>query len=563
MATVAPSPTQAAPRANVPANLGNYLIARLHAYGVEHVFGVPGDYVITLWDQMLASGLMQTINTCDEQGAGYAADAYARVKGLGAAAVVYGVGGFKLLNTTAQAYAEKSPVVVISGTPGLRERGRGPVSHHLVESYYTELRVFEQVTVASTFLEDPRTAPDEIDRVLSAALAHKRPVYIGIPRDMYTAPVDPRHLPREHRRPGSNRESLAAALHRAQELIDRAQKPVIWAGEELQRYRLREFLLNLVEVSKIPFASSVLGKGILAETHPLALGVYNGALAADGTREYVESSDCLITLGVMHTDLNYGFFTAKVDPAAGIFAAADQVTIGERIYEQVRLEDFVEGLAAAGFTRSAPASVPNPPVPPVFEAVPGRKLTSARMFEALNAFADQKTVFTTDNGETSWAGVTLLARADEGFFSPGYYASVGYSVPTAMGLAFADRSRRVLALTGDAAFQMTGVELSTMSRFGLNPIVVVMNNGGYGTERPLFDQPFDDIGAWNYAELAQVMNSGKGFVAQTEDQLDNALHAAGDYTEGCVLIDVRLDKGDYSPAFQRFIDLFGKGAKPE
>lgn len=563
MATVAPTPSPAVTQPKVAATLGNYLIARLHAYGVEHVFGVPGDYVITLWNQMLTSGLMQTINTCDEQGAGYAADAYARVRGLGAAAVVYGVGGFKLLNTTAQAYAEKSPVVVISGTPGLRERTRGPVSHHLVESYYTELKVFEEVTVASTFLEDPRAAQEEIDRVLSAALAHKRPVYIGIPRDLYTVEVDPDHVPREFRRPGSNRQALETALYQAHELIERVQKPVIWAGEEVQRFRLREFLWNLVEVSKIPFATSVLGKAVLAETHPLALGVYNGALAPDGVREYVESSDCLITLGVMHTDLNYGFFTAKVDPPAGIMASADHVIIGGRYYEQVRLEDFVEGLANVGFTRSAPAGLPTPPSPMAFEPVPGRKLSSARMFDALNAFADRNTVFTTDNGETSWAGVTLLARADEGFFSPGYYASVGYSVPTAMGLAFADRSRRVLALTGDAAFQMTGVEVSTMARFGLNPIVVVMNNGGYGTERPLFDQPFDDIAEWNYAEMANVMSSGKGFVAETEDQLANALHAAGDYADGCVIIDVRLEKGDFSPAFQRFINLFGKGAKPE
>ena len=148
-------------------------------------------------------------------------------------------------------------------------------------------------------------------------------------------------------------------------------------------------------------------------------------------------------------------------------------------------------------------------------------------------------------------------------FSPGYYASVGYSVPTALGLAFADPTRRVLALSGDAAFQMTGVEVSTMGRFGLNPIVVVMNNGGYGTERPLYDAPFDDVARWRYAELPAVMGAGKGFVAGTEEEFAAALEAARDFTGGFVIIDAHIEAGDISPAFRRFLELFGVGAKPE
>src|SRR5215210_3669791 len=168
--------------------IGQYLIARLRACGVEHVFGIPGDYVLGFYEQLQRSDL-KTITTCDEQGAGFAADAYARLRGLGAVCVTYCVGGLKVANTTAEAFAEKSPVVVISGAPGMKEREKNPLLHHKVRDFDTQKRVFEQLTVASTVLEDPQTARQEIDRVLEAALRFKRPVYVELPRDIIAQPA--------------------------------------------------------------------------------------------------------------------------------------------------------------------------------------------------------------------------------------------------------------------------------------------------------------------------------------------------------------------------------------
>ncbi len=165
------------------ASIGEYLIQRLHAHGVRHVFGIPGDYVLGFYEQLLRSPL-RIINTCDEQGAGFAADAYARVRGLGAVCVTYCVGGLKVANSTAEAFAEKSPVVVISGAPGMKEREKNPLLHHKVREFDTQKKVFEQLTIASTVLGDPQTAFQEIDRVLHAALRYKRPVYIELPRDV-------------------------------------------------------------------------------------------------------------------------------------------------------------------------------------------------------------------------------------------------------------------------------------------------------------------------------------------------------------------------------------------
>src|SRR5215471_16603176 len=201
-------------------SIGEYLIQQLYAHGVRHVFGIPGDYVLGFYDQLSRSKL-RLINTCDEQGAGFAADAYARVRGLGVVCVTYCVGGLKIANTTAEAFAEKSPVVVISGAPGVKEREKNLLLHHKVRDFDTQKKVFEQLTVASTVLSDPQTAFQEIDRVLHAALRFKRPVYIEIPRDLVFVPGIPLHkTPEFHER--SDPKRLKSAPAEATAMINQA-----------------------------------------------------------------------------------------------------------------------------------------------------------------------------------------------------------------------------------------------------------------------------------------------------------------------------------------------------
>ena len=138
-------------------SIGNYLIQRLLELGVNHVFGVPGDFVLG-FNKLLENSDLEFINTCDEQGAGFAADAYARLRGLGVVCVTYCVGGLKIANTTAQCFAEKSPVVVISGSPGINERIKNPLLHHKVKEFDTQYKVFQEITVAATVLDNPNTA---------------------------------------------------------------------------------------------------------------------------------------------------------------------------------------------------------------------------------------------------------------------------------------------------------------------------------------------------------------------------------------------------------------------
>ena len=340
------------PRSEQVSTIGDYLIERLRALGVGHVFGIPGDYVLGFYDQLVASEL-EVITTCDEQGAGFAADAYARIRGLGVVCVTYCVGGLKVANPTAGAFAEKSPVVVISGAPGIKEREKNPLLHHKVREFDTQRKVFDQLTVASTVLSDPQTAFQEIDRVLHAALRFKRPVYIEIPRDIVTRFGIKHHAPaRIHET--SDPAALAEALDEAVRMINHARQPVILADVEVHRFGLQELLLALLEKTNIPFASTILGKSVMSEQHPLYLGVYEGAMGREDVRDYVESSDCVVMLGTFMTDINLGIYTARLDPARSISATSEKLSIRYHVFEDVRFKDFMRGLAAADLKHREP-----------------------------------------------------------------------------------------------------------------------------------------------------------------------------------------------------------------
>ena len=530
--------------------IGQYLIQRLHAHGVRHVFGIPGDYVLTFYDQLERSPL-RVINTCDEQGAGFAADAYARIHGLGVVCVTYCVGGLKVANTTAEAFAEKSPVVVISGAPGMKERDRNPLLHHKVREFDTQLKVFRQLTVASTVLSDPQTAFAEIDRVLHAALRFKRPVYIELPRDVVDLRGNPQHRTEELHETSEPR-ALAAALAEATEMINRARRPVILADVEVHRFGLQEQLLALARKTNIPVASTILGKSVVGEQHPFYLGVYEGAMGREEVRRHVESSDCLILLGAFLTDINLGIFTARLEPGRSIYATSEKLSIRHHNYEDVRFKDFLRGLLRARLRRRALGRLPNPKPPVVFKPRAGAAaLTVKRLFACLNSHLDAKTMVVADVGDSLFGAADLYIRQRTEFLGPAYYTSMGFAVPAALGAQLAKPRSRPLVLVGDGAFQMTGMELSTIARYGLNPIILVLNNRGYGTERQMQDGPYNDLWPWKFHRIPEILGAGHGYLIQTELELCAALHTAQSDTSTYHLLEITLAQNDRSPALTR------------
>jgi len=538
-----------------PTTIGDYLIRRLQDYGIGHVFGIPGDYVLAFYN-MLEQSPLEVIGCTREDNAGFAADAYARVHGMGAACVTYCVGGFSISNSIAGAYAEKSPVVMITGSPGLNERTNNPLLHHRVRDFRTQLEVFEKICVAGTELNDPLIAFREIDRVLEACARYKRPVYIEIPRDMVRVapPVSPAS---ERTELTSDAEALAEAADEAARIIGGSQRPIIIAGVEIHRFGLQDKVLALAEGAQIPIAATMLGKSAIRETHPLYIGLYEGAIGREIITEYVEESDCIILLGTFMSDINLGIYTAKLDPGRCIYATSEQLRIRHHHYHDVLLGDFLRELNGRRPTPPKRA-LPEREEPAPFVAEANAPITIERMVARLNQSLDNETIVIADVGDALFGATELVTHERTEFLSPAYYTSMGFAVPATLGANVARPDLRAITLVGDGAFQMTGMELSTIIRHGFAPVVIVLDNKGYGTERFLHPGPFNDIQPWNYHQLTQVLGGGTGYEVRSEQEFDDALTQALADRSALSLIQVHISEEDRSQALDRLASRLGQ-----
>jgi indolepyruvate decarboxylase len=539
-------------------SIGQYIIERLQAYGVKDVFGIPGDYVLSFY-KMLDESPINLVGCTREDCAGFAADAYARINGMGAVCVTYCVGGLSLCNSIAGAYAEKSPVVVISGAPGVGERINNPLLHHKVRDFHTQAEVFEKLCIAGAELDDPQEAFREIDRVLDCAARYKRPVYLELPRDMVSiVPENPHPFRKDES--ASDADALTESIDEAVRWISGCKKAVIIAGVEIHRFGLQPDVLALAEGSNIAMAATMLGKSVVSEVHPLYVGLYEGALGREEVTRFVEESDCVILLGTFMTDINLGIYTANLDPAKCIYATSEQLRIRHHHYHGVQLGDFIRALAAR---RPKPPSRILPPKPnqngEKFVLRPDDPVTIRRLTARLNEMLDDKTVVIADIGDSLFAATELVVRDQTEFVSPAYYTSMGFAVPAALGVHVARPDRRALVIVGDGAFQMTGMELSTLVRLRYPTIIVLLDNGGYGTERFLHPNcNFNDVHPWKYAKLPEVLGGGKGYEVQTEGELDDALKRAWADTSGPSLIQVHIGPDDISIALSRLAARLSK-----
>ena len=558
LADSATAGTATAPTSTLQAmSVGQYLIKRLQDYGINDVFGIPGDYVLSFYG-MLEQSPINVVGCTREDCAGFAADAYARVNGMGAVCVTYCVGGLSICNSIAGAYAEKSPVVVLTGSPGLSERTNNPLLHHKVRDFRTQIEVFEKLYIACTELSDPVNAFLEIDRVLDAAARFKRPVYIELPRDMVHVTPHIAHSFQDYASP-SDTNAVAEAAEEAAALLSVAERPLIIAGVEVHRFGLQDKLLALAESSQIPVAATLLGKSVVRETHPLYVGIYEGAMGRAEVTEFVENSDCVLLVGAFMTDLNLGVYTANLDPTKCIYATSEQLRIRHHHFHNVLLGDFIDAVherRPQTRSRALPERVPAAAVA-VRADTP---ITISRLMARLNQQIDDNTIVIADIGDSLFAATEIVTRERTDFLSPAYYTSMGFAAPAVLGAQIARPQARILAICGDGAFQMTGMELSNVVRRGFAPIVIVMDNGGYGTERFLHpgQWEYNDINPWNYSKLPEILGGGVGYEVRSEAEFDRAINEAWADTSQLALIHVHQSPDDASESLQRLAERLGQ-----
>lgn len=543
--------------------VSQYILHRLQEIGINHLFGVPGDYTLDFLDQVAVSPI-KWVGTCNELNAGYAADGYARLNGAGAAVVTYGVGGLSILNAIAGAFAEHVPLILINGAPPARRREAGAMVHHLVSNYYLQLDIYRNITADAAILTDAATAPDEIDRVIRNCMSSRLPVYLELPADMTNMacrrPLEMRFdIPK-----ASDGESLKECVEEAIKMLNESVHPMILAGVELHRFGLGKETLRLVEASEVPFATMLSSKSVLPELHPQFTGIYQGGWSREHVRRQVEDSDCLLSLGVWITDLDTGLFSINLDNRRMISVGGGQARIGSHYYPNVQLWDFIHEMSALASPRSYLASHPTGSYKPrqAFLPAPATALTAIRLYECLNYYLDDRMILLAEPGDAFCAAPEFHIEEAENFIVQDYYASIGFCTPAALGVSLARPAKRPVVLSGDGAFQMTAQEISTLVRERCPAIVVIINNDGYLIERRLHqDGPYNDIQNWQYSKLPGIFDTGSftiGLKVTTEEELEQAMKTAVRETEKLVFIEAWLPNRDSSIELDRLGNSFRK-----
>jgi indolepyruvate decarboxylase len=550
-------PDAAAPHGVAMKPLAQQLFARLRKAGVDCTFGIPGDFVLPLYAAQHAAG-MRTIVCTHEPSVGFAADAYARLKGLGVALTTFGAGGLNMVNPVAMAYAEHSPVLVISGAPEIGGRSAELQVHHMVKDYDSQRKVFAEVTVATACLDNAETALNEVERVLEAVIAHKRPGYIEIPRDMTNAPAAPAARQRSPAA-AAHPETLAEAVREVRDLLGRAAHPVLYAGVGVRRNLLMAQTARLAETWGLPVVSSVLGKASFPESHPHYVGVFVGTVGSEAAREAIEQADLVLTVGVINSDVNTGFGTFTIPHGKQIVIDERDTRVFHHRYEHIPMAAMVTALAEPGPARPRPAPPARTAAPPAKAPRPDGPLSTDGVIAALRGVDQARYSFLADIGDAWFIGLELEADV---FMAAGYYATMGFAVPGGLGAAVAEPGRRPFIIVGDGAFQMTGNELATLARMGIDATVLLLNNANYKMLE-VMDQPreYYHLEPWDYVGVARALG-GNGERAATAAELRAAL-ARAESAKGPYLIEALLDPHDHAPIMRHLkevVDAMKRGA---
>jgi indolepyruvate decarboxylase len=550
--------------------VATYLATRLRDIGISHVFTIPGDYCAPFLDAMDSLHGITRVPNINELGCGYAADGYARLRGVGAACVQYGVGTFSLLNTVAGSFVEFVPVAIISSSPGasdrLLEQKQNILFHHSTGDLRADQTVFESVTVASVVIVDPCSAPSEIDRALTLMLTHRRPVYIEVIKSVWSQPCPPPTGSLKPMPPCSDTAALQKAVAATYDAMAKAERPVFLLGIELQRFGLQAWAQQIVDTTRIPFTTTSLAKTVLDESQPLFAGTYAGPASVPSTNDLVTASDCVIALGTIITDDYLGLMAASYSTM--IRVSHGETRVGITYFPAVSLADFLPALLTHLKAHPLADRPPVPAAPVIAAPPPDAPLTFERFFNVAGAFltsAPARDRFVTILGESTSLYVfgNLFGLPANSFVSQAAWGSLGHETGSALGVALAT-GKRPLVVAGDGGFMMVCQEISSLVRAGVDAVIFVMSNRGYAIEQAFVDldafkpgghfAPYDDLPAWDYAALAAAFGA-HALRVERVDELLNLLAELPGRSGGPLLVEVVIPKQDLPPQLERLAQL--------
>ncbi|BBH00961.1 Thiamine pyrophosphate dependent pyruvate decarboxylase family protein [Prunus dulcis] len=538
--------------ANSTGTLGRHLARRLVEIGVHDVFSVPGDFNLTLLDHLLAEPGLNLIGCCNELNAGYAADGYARARGVGACVVTFTVGGLSVLNAIAGACSENLPVICIVGGPNSNDYGTNRILHHTIglPDFSQELRCFQTVTCHQAVVNNLEDAHELIDTAISTALKESKPVYISIGCNLSAIPHptfarDP--VPFFLAPKVSNQQGLEAAVEATAAFLNKAVKPVIIGGPKLRVKKAQQAFVELADASGYPIAVMPSGKGLVPEHHPHFIGTYWGAVSSSFCGEIVESADAYVFVGPIFNDYSSVGYSLLIKKEKAIIVEPNRVTIGDGpsfgwcIGEKLKKNST----AVENYHRIfVPPGIP-------LKSERDEPLRVNVLFKHIQEIITGDSAIIAETGD-SWFNCQKLRLPENcGYEFQMQYGSIGWSVGATLGYAQGAKDKRVIAFIGDGSFQVTAQDISTMIRCGQNTIIFLINNGGYTIEVEIHDGPYNVIKNWNYTGLVDAIHNGEGKCwttkVRTEEDLTEAIaKATGEHKDSLCFIEVFVHKDDTS-----------------
>ncbi|KAI4262991.1 MAG: hypothetical protein L6R42_001840 [Xanthoria sp. 1 TBL-2021] len=494
-----------------PVDVAEYLFRRLHEVGIRGVHGVPGDYNLVALDYIPRAGL-NWVGNVNELNAGYAADGYARIKGISAVVTTFGVGELSLLNAIAGAYSEFVPIVHIVGTPSTLSQKDGMLLHHTLGNGNFEVfsGMSKNISCAMAILNDPHEAATLIDNAIRECWVQSRPVYITLPTDMVQKKVEGERLkkPIDLNHPPNQAEKEDYVVDVVLKYLHAAKNPIILVDACAQRHRVLEEVHELIEKSNLPTFVAPMGKGAVNETLPNYGGVYAGDGSNEGVRDRVESSDLILSIGAIKSDFNTSGFTYRISQLSTIDFHSDYVRVKYSEYPGVRMQGVLKKVVAKmGKLNIQPGPTASNKIAQEDKKMSNNEVISHDwLWPRVGQWLQPDDIVITETGTANFGiwetnfpkGVSALSQV--------LWGSIGYSVGACQGAALAAKemgNRRTILFVGDGSFELTAQEVSTMIRQGLNPIIFLINNEGYTIERYIhgFEASYNDISQWKYTDL--------------------------------------------------------------
>lgn len=523
------------------------LLHELELFGVKQLFGIPGDFVLPLFEQLQQRNCLPLYYLSHEPSAVFAADAAARISNNPAVVILtYGAGALNAVNAVAQAYVEHVPLLVIAGFPSQSELERGLQIHHQAKTVDSQRDIYREITAAQYRLDNPARAGEDIRAALSTAKQQSRPVLLEIPRDAVAFHTE---LAGPYQPEPIAQDELALAVADVTARLKQAKQPVILAGVDVRRFDAVAELEALADKLNIPFVSTLMGRASFNQQHRLYGGIFLDKTDL-GPAQLLRDADLILQIGVIKTDSNFAAHSELFPPHKVVCIDQNHLKLGPATYHQLGLKPLLAAVKKHSSVRYAHCNLPA-----AANLTPDKALNATSVVQRLDevlAAGNQTVPLISDIGDCLFASLHANPSL---MLAPAFYASMGYAVPAAFGVQ-AVTGLRPVVLVGDGAFLMTGLELGHFTRYGFAPVIIVFNNQRWDMIEAFAPAlNCTRLANWHYAELACSMG-GNGMQVTTLADFEQALRLALHSTTRFCLIEVMLPAGSRTARLDNFANGF-------